>query len=168
MIQRILPVSAAFLLAFFAGADAFETEYKNRLSLGVEQALRYQRRLPVHFWIGTELNYKLIIGSDNLNGNWHLDNQPSGWLIVLTHEFGAGMVDIGNRFKAMSDQTVKAMDFTTYVSKRFELEERWAIAPSVVLFEYSYDPGNLGGNFWTHVHEFGFMTHFRLEISLDY
>ena len=168
MNHRILPMSWIFFLAFSAGANSFEREYKNRLSLGVDQTLRYQRSLPFHFRIGSELNYKLIIGSDSLSGNWHMDQQPSGWMIVLTHEFGLGRVDFGNRFKVMGLHQAKSADFTTYFCKRFELEERWAIVPSLDLFGYSYDPDELGGDFRTHVHEFGFMTHFRLEISWDY
>lgn len=168
MNPRALPMSLVFFLAFSAGADAFEAGYKNRFSLGVDQTLRYQRSLPFRFWIGSELNYKLIIGSDSLSGNWHMDQQPSGWLIVLTHEFGVGMVDFGNRLKVMGQHHAKTADFTTYFCKRFELEDRWAIAPSLDLFGYSYDQDRLGGNFRTHVHEFGFMTRFRLEITLDY
>src|SRR4051812_18351884 len=56
-----------FFLVFALNGHALDVSYKNKVSIGVNQSLRYQRSLPFSFKIGSELDYKINLRSETLN-----------------------------------------------------------------------------------------------------
>jgi hypothetical protein len=117
---------------------ASETPFKNRVSVGLNRSIGYERVLPFSLKLGTEWKYTAVLES---YADFHLDQDVDFWLLTLAHDLDIKLASVENKLRICNSlDRFGAIGFSSGLLKEFTMEERWALAVSVVLLEYTFDP----------------------------
>ncbi len=119
-------------------------EWKYKASVGLDSHVKFERKLPFGFRIGTDWQHVIILEGDR---NLHLDQRPNIWFLTASHTFSIRKIDWENRLSYLNANfELKSGKFDSSLKKRFFLEERWALSPNIMFMEYVLDATAAGAD----------------------
>ena len=113
-------------------------DFKNRLGVGLNGHINYERLLGFGFRIGTDV--KLL---NHIEGRKfiHADQRPEYWLLTASHCLTSKFAIWENKVGFLgSEYDAWGAKFNSGLRKRFEFEEHWALSPTITIIEYVIDP----------------------------
>jgi hypothetical protein len=131
---------------------AFPSDYKNKLRIGTDERLVYQRQIADWFHIGTNIKYSFTaVGDEPL----HFDHHATYWLLTLGKSFEWEGIRFDNTVKYFGD--VKILEQVGYefaVRKEVAIRDNILLLPSIDLVDYVFDmnpdPSKYPGREWRH------------------
>jgi hypothetical protein len=135
---RVVLFALALAIPSFSFEQAAADPFRNRISVGLDGHLRYERTLPFGFRIGTDWKYRFLVEGNRF---LHMDQQPELWLFTVAHGLNLRFADWENRLSVLgAPDNRNGLKYDTGIRKNFVIEERWALSPFVSIFEYTLTP----------------------------
>jgi hypothetical protein len=141
--------------------------HKNKISVGLDKHLRYERIFPNGFHLGTDLKYSLVLSGDRLV---HLNQRPESWLLTAGHLWHNKYLILENRVSFGNYDGYISTKLDSGIRKQFRIENKWAFAPFVRIVEYVFSPGAYDDTSppWRAVHHGVLKTELGVELELLY
>ena len=140
-------------------------ESKNKVGAGSDGRFEYNRILPYGVYIGTDWKYPIVFSGRKYI---HMDQDPQAWFLTASHCWSGYFASWENRLSFFDTDYLHRVRFTSTIRKPLEYDERWALVPSIVFFDYVFDPAAIDDN-WPSTrlaHSGVFKTELSLELEL--